>query len=376
MAKSPLAKPSETEPPAANESSSIADFGDLPGKAPERLLIIRLSSFGDIVQAMGVPAAFKKRYPGAQVDWLVREDFSNLITGHPEITDTIAFQRNSGLKGLISLSWQLANRGYSHVYDAHNNVRSRVIGAVFFLRRLMGTPAPKFARRPKDRLRRWLMFQFRFSTLPRPFRGADSFHRPLQPWGIPLQVPRGRQFFPAAQLTEILASELARLPRPLIALAPSAAWQMKRWPLEHWRTLIKDLCVDHSIVFLGGPSDTFIEDLNKVAPQKCLNLAGRLSLIESCATLCHVDLLIANDTGLLHVADQMERPAIALIGPTAFGYPSHDTSTVLEIDLPCKPCTKDGRGRCSNSVYQRCLVELQPERVALEARRRTQREKA
>jgi len=86
--------------------------------------------------------------------------------------------------------------------------------------------------------------------------------------------------------------------------------------------------------------------------------------LQSAVVINLSDLIIANDTGLLHVADQMAKPTIALIGPTAFGYPSHPGSTTLEIELPCKPCSKDGRGRCVNTVYQKCLVELTPERVA------------
>ena len=98
-----------------------------------------------------------------------------------------------------------------------------------------------------------------------------------------------------------------------------------------------------------------------------MNLAGKVSLVETSRVIERASLVVSNDTGSLQVADQMERPTIALIGPTAFGYPSHATSIYLENPLWCQPCSKDGRGGCVNDLYKRCLVELAPERVAAKA---------
>jgi ADP-heptose:LPS heptosyltransferase len=333
-----------------------------------RLLIIRFSSFGDLIQASGVPEAFCQAHPGAEIDWLARADFADLLDSHPKINRVISFPRSQGIGGLLRLAWKLAEpNSYTHVYDAHNNVRSFVVLAVFFLRSafglLSGDRPPQFARRPKSRLKRWLFFRLRLRTFPMPFRGAESFHRPLSKWGIPPSVPAGPQFRTTAQLPPEVFEVIERLPRPLIAAAPSAAWEMKRWPLEHWKKLI-GLLPEAGFALLGGPEDAFLEELAAEAPGRVANLAGRLSLAQSASLLQLANLVIANDTGILHVADQMERPTLALIGPTAFGYPSHKTSEALEIELPCKPCSKDGRGGCSNSIYQRCLVELSPERVA------------
>jgi ADP-heptose:LPS heptosyltransferase len=164
-----------------------------------------------------------------------------------------------------------------------------------------------------------------------------------------------------------VTAALKSIPRPWIVLAPSAAWPMKRWPIEHWQSLVATLN-DASFLLLGGPEDTFLSEIQQKAPGRTINLAGRLNLSQSSALLKQADLVIANDTGLLHVADQLERPTLALIGPTAFGYPSHNSSQVLEIELSCKPCSKDGRGRCINALYQRCLVDLKPEAIVAAAK--------
>jgi heptosyltransferase-2 len=147
-----------------------------------------------------------------------------------------------------------------------------------------------------------------------------------------------------------------------IALAPSAAWKMKRWPLSYWKKVI-EFCPDKKFIVLGGPEDHFCQELEDLAPERVRNLAGKLNLIESCFAVSRSDMLISADTGLLHVADHMGKNTIALIGPTAFGHPSGPWVKVLETNLNCRPCTKDGRGHCKNKVYQSCLIQITPELV-------------
>jgi ADP-heptose:LPS heptosyltransferase len=341
-----------------------------------RLLVIRFSSFGDIVQAIAVPQAFREAFPSSTVDWLTREDFKELLEQQPSISNVISFSRSSGLSGLVGLAFRLSREGYTHIYDAHSNLRSTLLvtllRALSGLRFLRGQGTSHFAKRPKDRMRRFLFFKLRWNTLPRPFRGADSFHRPLVKWGLKDHVPQGPQFHLKsedlpAEVESGIANLRSRAPN-VIALAASAAWEMKRWPVEHWKMVIASMPTS-SFLLLGGKEDQFLEDLKAIDPTRVLNLAGRLSLDQSSAVLLKADLVIANDTGLLHVADQMNRPTIALIGPTAFGYPSHPTSLTMEKPLFCQPCSKDGRGGCVNSLYKRCLVELAPADVVIEARK-------
>ena len=369
----PKPKTSETLSNQAQTSSSKAAISI-------RLLIIRFSSFGDIVQALSAPFAFKEKFQQAEIDWLVRQDFAGLLMSNPALSEVLAFDRRQTLWQLINLSWQLSARPYTHLYDAHSNLRSAVVLNVFRLRELTPNrlwacvnnkrPRLKVAIRSKHRLRRFLYFKLGFKTLPEPFRGSASFLWPLEKWGVSAQVPSAPLFNPGVALSNRVKDEIkfsATKPqgnqrRLRVALVASAAWEMKRWPVVHFQKLI-ELWPEANFVLLGGPSDGFLNDIAQIDPNRILNLAGQLSLAESSELLNHVDLVIANDTGLLHVSDQLGRPTLALIGPSAFGYPSQKNSYVAELQLACKPCSKDGRGRCHNSVYQRCLQELTPEVV-------------
>ncbi len=335
---------------------------------PPHILIIRLSSFGDIVQGLGVPPLLKSQLQGCRIDWLVREDFKDLLTYNPYLDEVVVLPRQIHLLRLLAFAWRLANSPYTDVYDAHNNLRSWLIRGVFFLKQCLFPLAPPtlWVRRPKSRLRRWLLMRWHLPTLPSPFRGAESFLWPLTELGLSeVNLPPAPVYFYNPQLEPGVRSKLGGL-TSFIAVAPSAAWEMKRWPIAHWKKLIA-LLGEENFVVLGGPKDAFCQELTQQDPHRVLNLAGQLSLEESAIVLSQARLVISGDTGLLHVADQLGRPALALIGPTAFGFPARSTSKVLQIGLSCQPCSKDGRGKCRQSIYQKCLIDLTPEIVGAAA---------
>jgi len=152
-----------------------------------------------------------------------------------------------------------------------------------------------------------------------------------------------------------------------IILVPSAAWKMKRWPIAHWKTVI-ELLPEYQFTILGGPEDDFCIELENIDPKRVTNLAGKLSLKESCAIAGHCDFIITGDTGLQQVADLSGRKGLSLMGPTAFGFTTMGTIKTLGVELECRPCSKDGRGNCSQDIYQKCMVEITPEQVVSEVR--------
>lgn len=319
------------------------------------------------MHAAAVPRIFKTQFPGARVDWLVRADLRGVVQGVREIDQILEFDRKLGFFGLIKAAWRLGAQDYTHVYDAHSNVRSFFVTSIMKFRTTFSSRHPSFIRRSKERLNRWLLFKWRINKFPSPYRSAESFLRPLAKWNIPSTYPAGSQVTPQAELPDEVLNWFVNAPGAKVALAPSAAWEMKRWPVEYWRELITKL-PDFSFALLGGAEDTFFSEIVSIAPERCLNLAGKLSLAQSTSFLARADLVIANDTGSMHVADQLGRPTIALIGPTAFGYPSNRLSRTLEVELWCKPCSKDGRGKCVNDLYKRCLKEISPNLVASTSR--------
>ena len=112
-----------------------------------KLLVIRFGSIGDIIQALGIPQAFKTQFPESEVHWLTKQDFSYLVEFNPSVNKVLSIPQGTGILSLIKLAANLRFSGYTHVYDAHNNLRSFVV--IFVMRLLMGKF--KFLRRPKNR---------------------------------------------------------------------------------------------------------------------------------------------------------------------------------------------------------------------------------
>lgn len=318
-----------------------------------KVLIVRFSSFGDIVQSLASAEAIKKSHPKSVIHWVVRSDFTEVVQACPFVDKVWSFERKEGLKGLLSLSKTLSQENFSHIYDAHNNLRSRILTK--FLK------SEHFIRRSKERWNRFLEFQLHIRRFHQPYLAQKSYVAPLVPWHVEWSVP-------LPPLFNVSDFKKYNLSMPYVTLVPSAAWPKKRWPIEHWITLLGDLRSVH-VVLLGGPEDTFINELAATTPGPVTNLAGKLSWLESIQVVAGSRAVVSADTGLLHVADALKTPTVALIGPSAFGYPSQPTSRVLETQLYCKPCSKDGRGRCRNKVYQKCMKDITPLQVTQTLRR-------
>ncbi|WP_232469251.1 glycosyltransferase family 9 protein [Bdellovibrio bacteriovorus] len=320
---------------------------------------------------MSVPSAIKETYPNAEIHWITRKDMAPLLKNHPNIHRIWEFDRKAGLNGLIKLCLQMRKEGFTHIYDAHNNMRSRVISWILRPLGILGM-GPKFIRRSIRRWKRLLLFKFRINTFEMPFNGQRDLLEPLQPWGISRKAPAAPQIFPSEESYQ-KAREVLGHYAGSVALAPSAAFFLKRWPKEYWQQLIL-LCPDQRFVLLGGPEDSFIEDIKAAAPERVLNLAGKCSLQVSSSVVGLSTALISNDTGLLHVAEQLGQKTIALMGPAPFGFPSRPSTKILEIELKCRPCSKHGQGPCVNKFkYHQCLVDITPEQVAMELKQLLQR---
>ncbi len=326
----------------------------------EKILIIRFSSFGDVTQCLSVPSVIKGHFSNSNLHWITREDMAPLLENHTAIDRIWIFSRSQGILGLLRLARELRKEKFTHVYDAHNNLRSNLITFI------LGFPwirkHPFLLRRSIRRWKRFLLFRFRFNLFEQPFSGQRDLLEPLKKWGLPTQLPKAPQIF--LKNSEIFENKNL-LPEKFIALAPSAAFELKRWPLEHWKTLILSM-PEQKFILLGGPQDTFLETLFVLAPDRVINLAGKMSLRQSASVIANAQALVSNDTGLLHVGEQLGRPTIALMGPAPFGFPSRPSTKILEINLPCRPCSKHGQGPCVNLQFQQCLKDITPAQVQKE----------
>lgn len=321
-----------------------------------KFLILRFSSFGDVTQCLSVPTKIAEKFPHCEIHWAIREDLSSLLENHPHIQKIWSLPRKSGRKELWEFAHRLKAENFTHVYDAHNSTRSLFIS--FFLKITNWNII--VLRKSQKRWKRFLLFKFRKNTYRMPLSGQRDLLESLRKWGISEDLPAVPQLFLKTEELENIQSLLPQ--EPFVALAPSAAFELKRWPLEYWKELVK-ISGQQRFVLLGGPEDKFIEEIQKVAPERVVNLAGKTNLRQTSAVVKQSQLLIVNDTGILHTAEQQGHPAIALMGPAPFGFPSRPSTLVLERNLACRPCSKHGQGPCVNPHFHECLRTISPQEV-------------
>ncbi len=335
----------------------------------KKILIIRLSSIGDIIQCMSVVGGIKKSYPEAELYWIVRKDMASLIRIDPRINHILEFDRKEGVAGILKMALHLRKEKFDLIYDAHSNIRSNILKLILCPFGLCNLLRRKLVTRHKDRLKRLLLFHFGINLLPKPFiRAFASFRKPLNKVGIKdFDTDFSEWYFPEETEQKINSLLLSNIPegRKWITLVPSSAWELKRWPVNYWQKLV-ELLPGYHFAVLGGPADTFCEDIRSVAPSRVINLAGKTSLMESFCVVHHSPYVISGDTGFLHAADLFDKPGQAIIGPTAFGFPSGERMKIMEVDLPCRPCSKEGSTECKIKEKRKCLLDITPEMVKAE----------
>lgn len=310
-----------------------------------KILIIRFSSIGDLAQSLSIPSFIKSYVPQAEIHFVTRADLSELIENHPCVHRVWTLNRKEGLLGLIRLIKILREQQFTHVYDAHNNLRS------FFIRTFVKSNFTLV--RPMMRLKRFLLIKFHINLFEKPFSGQRDLIKPLERWNMKFKLPNSPQLFLSATLKERAAGLI--LKKNYIVLVPSAAYELKRWPLEYWDELIKKN-PDKSFIVLAGQADFFTAKLDTNA--NVINYTGKTDLLTSAVIIEKAQLVICNDTGLLHFAEQLGKPTIALMGPAPFGFPSRSSTLILEKDLKCRPCSKHGQGPCTNPNFQECLKSI------------------
>jgi len=153
--------------------------------------------------------------------------------------------------------------------------------------------------------------------------------------------------------------------QPILALCPGAEFgRAKKWPTKYFQELARKHINEGGQVWLfGSKADrASCEDVAKPFSVRYMkNLAGETTLSQAVALLSQADRVVANDSGLMHVAAALGRPVVAIYGSTAesFTPPLSEKSVTVSVEIDCRPCQKR---ECPHGHY-RCLEELKPERV-------------
>lgn len=343
-----------------------------------RIALIKPSALGDIVHALPVLTALRTRFPAAQITWVVNRSLEPLLAGHPDLTDTLPFDRGA-FKGVRALSaaWsfarELRRRRFDLVIDMQGLLRSglmtRASGAprrvgfagaregarYFYTHKLKG--GARDGGHAVDRM--WAVAEaFGVGHLPKTFRV------PLQPAEV-----------------EAAREAVAGLPRPVVAVAVGAKWVTKRWPPAHFAEALNRAHADFgaSAVFIGGSEDTpLAQQVISGLRGPSLDLTGKTSLPRLSAVLSAADAMLGNDTGPLHLAAALGTLCVApyLCTQIRFHGPYSQAANCVETSVACAGSYLK---KCDNMI---CMPELTAGRLwpqfaeVLDAWQRTHRSRS
>ena len=331
-----------------------------------RVLLIRLSSLGDILLMTPLLNLLRSTCPQAQIDVLIKAEYRDLLRAHPAITRLLPLDSRQPL--LYTLRRLRANR-YDLALDLHCTPRSQLL--------LQMLRAHRKLTYNKRVLRRALLVRLGWNTLGSMTPVPELYAAPLRRLGLKGHLgPPTMHLDPGS--TQAMEAHIARcLPeafnRPLLALAPGARWPTKRWPVERFAAMAQELAQERgaAVVILGGPDEAQLASaLCDSLDVPVINGAATLSLMHSAALLSRCRLLVSNDSGLMHMATALQVPVVAIFGPTVqeFGfYPFQARAEVVSEQLPCRPCSTKGSMRCPR-VHHACMQDISSARVLASAR--------
>lgn len=328
-----------------------------------KVLILKPSSLGDVVQALPVARLLHRARPDAEIHWWLNRELLPLLEGDPDIARVIPFDRKrlgrlSGIPRLISHLNTLRSERYDWVIDLQSLARSAFVSwyarggfTIGLDDRREGAPA------------------FYDQAVPRAgftTHAVDWYLDVLRALGIP--VDRGFEWLPPRpEVFRLLRCRIPAIEPDCIALQPGARWDNKRWPLGHFRQLIGQLrsrLPRTQILILGGDGDRPLgAALAGEGRAGVVDLTGQLDLQELIEVMRRVRALVTNDTGPMHIAAALGRPVVGLFGPTepARTGPYGPGHRILRHELPCSPCMKS---RCRWRDPIACLVGIAPRLVA------------
>lgn len=314
----------------------------------KKILIVGPAWVGDMVMAQ---CLFKllKREQDAIIDVLAPAWSLPLLSRMPEVNAGIAMPVGHGELALIkrySLAKKLRQQTYDQAIVLPNSFKSALIPW------LAGIP-----------VRTGWRGEVRYGLL-NDLRILDKKRYPLMIERFMALALKPHETIPAdyayPQLNAFPNVQVASI----LAICPGAEFgPAKRWPEEHYAELAKaKLAVGWQVWILGSPNDSLVAaKIMQLTEHQCIDFTGKTSLVEAIDLLASATVVVCNDSGLMHIAAALNKPLIALYGPTTeiFTPPLSANAQTLSLTLDCQPCHQ----RICPLKHHRCMKELKPENV-------------
>jgi len=266
------------------------------------ILAVRLGAMGDIIHTLPAVTALKRGHPGSHVTWVVEPQWATLLEGNPFVDRVLLLRRGSGT-GLLESWRELRSRRYRLAVDFQGLLKSAVVAAAARPERIFGCQQSQLRERTAA-----LFYSDKIAT-----RGRHMVDRNCELAAATLPAgqaaPEGRPL--ACEFPLPPGRPEGALPKGDFVLAsPLAGWRSKQWPVEHYRVLARRLRRELGIpLVLNGREAAHLPAVEDAVP----HISGMAGLIYATRRAAAV---LGVDSGPLHIAAALEKPGVAIFGPT------------------------------------------------------------
>lgn len=324
-----------------------------------KILIIRLSSLGDVILATEIPRLVAKLYPESRIDFLVSQPFTSLLSYNPYLTRIIAYDKQLPISRHLLNMFSINNFSYYDIIiDLQNNLRSRI--ATF------GKSSIIF-RFPKRRLTKLRMVYQKYR--PKRFLSIPILYKKTFPHlqdyddGLGLEIWTKKDSKNGFYAPYYKSNSKVSLKK--IGIAPGAKHFSKRLPITIFKELVSILLkeFDCNVILLGGQEDAFLAQELVIDDRRVENFVGKLDYLSIAEMLDEIDVVVSNDSAVVHFASARKVPVVQIFGSTVpeFGFvPYRVPFQIVEMnDVECRPCTHYGRKKCPKGHFK-CMTTISP----------------
>lgn len=338
---------------------------------PSSILIIRLSSIGDVVRTLPALTSLRQNYPKAHITWVVEDKSSGILEGHPYLDEVLVFERKRIVRSLknplrfpeavallIRFLSRLRSVKYDLAFDFHGILKSGLIAYLSHSPKRIGFKegyVKEFSYfftnlriRPSD------------AGLPRVVRNLELIKQFVLPGNLTQRPALGVTDKHRAKAHKFIHDKLGDC-HPLVAVHPGTSRPLKKWPLQSFAALCDLLTqkLGARVILTWGPGEREeVEQIRSLTRTRPLIGMQTDSLLELAALLELCEMMVTVDSGPMHIGSAMGTPVVAIFGPTdeRINAPYWKPNRIVRSEVPCHPCDED-------CVYAKCMEAVKPEDV-------------
>lgn len=312
-------------------------------------MIIQTASLGDVILSTPLVEKLHHFYPEAKIDFLLKLGYEGVLRRHPYIHHVIV--------------WDKTEKKYSNLFELIKIFRENKYDLVVNVQRFFSSGLITTLSKAKSKVC--------FDKNPLSiFASKRIGHKIGVSSGLPHETERNLKlvehitddsYFPMKlypQKHDYASVSQYKTVR-YITISPASLWFTKQYPPEKWVDFVRSLDDDIVVYFLGSPKEKILcnDIILNSKHSKCLNLAGKLSFLESTALMKDAVMNYVNDSAPMHMASSVNAPVVAVYCSTVpeFGFgPKSTISHIVqtEVELPCKPCGLHGYNSCPKKHFK------------------------